>query len=82
MLCCTRITIIMMMMMRSMPAAMRNDGCSRLADTRLVNGRALKAEEAVDQHDRCIPRRPKSKRDGYQYQAISGGAHGSKRVGG
>jgi hypothetical protein len=46
-----------------------------------MNGRALKAEEAaVDQHDRCIPRKPKSKRDGYQ--AISCGAHGSKRIGG
>uniref|UniRef100_A0ACD5VZQ4 Uncharacterized protein n=2 Tax=Avena sativa TaxID=4498 RepID=A0ACD5VZQ4_AVESA len=43
--------------------------------------RALKAEEAMDQHDRCIPRKPKAKKDGYQ--AISCGAHGSiKRTGG
>ncbi|XP_051226909.1 protein SOSEKI 5 isoform X2 [Lolium perenne] len=67
-------------------SAAADDACQDLAVLRRSSSynadRALKAEEAVDQHDRCIPRRPKSKRDGYQYQAISGGAHGSKRVGG
>ncbi|KAM0859965.1 hypothetical protein ACQ4PT_046843 [Festuca glaucescens] len=62
------------------------DACQDLAVLRRSSSynadRALKAEEAVDQHDRCIPRKPRSKRDGYQYQAISGGAHGSKRGGG
>lgn len=38
------------------------------------------AKEAVDLHDRCIPRKPKSKKDGYL--VISGSAHGSKRLGG
>lgn len=47
------------------------------------SGRAAKAEEAVDLHDRCIPRKPKSKKDGYQYQAISCAAHATgKRIGG
>ncbi|XP_047059753.1 protein SOSEKI 4-like [Lolium rigidum] len=64
-------------------SAAADDACQDLAVLRRSSSynadRALKAEEAVDQHDRCIPRRPKSKRDGYQYQAISGGA---KRIGG
>lgn len=49
----------------------------------LMNGRASKVEparEAVDLHDRCIPRKPKSKKDGYQ--VISCSAHGSTRIGG
>ncbi|XP_047060272.1 protein SOSEKI 5-like [Lolium rigidum] len=64
-------------------SAAADDACQDVAVLRRSSSynadRALKAEEAVDQHDRCIPRRPKSKRDGYQYQAISGGA---KRIGG
>uniref|UniRef100_A0ACD5VR89 Uncharacterized protein n=1 Tax=Avena sativa TaxID=4498 RepID=A0ACD5VR89_AVESA len=61
------------------------DACQDLAVLRRSSSynadRALKAEEAVDQHDRCIPRKPKAKKDGYQ--AISCGAHGSsKRTGG
>ncbi|KQK10500.1 protein UPSTREAM OF FLC [Brachypodium distachyon] len=38
------------------------------------------AREAVDLHDRCIPRKPKSKKDGYQ--VISCSAHGGTRIGG
>ncbi|CAM0882905.1 unnamed protein product [Alopecurus aequalis] len=60
------------------------DACQDLAVLRRSSSynadRALKVEEAVDQHDRCIPRKPKGKKDGYQ--AISCSAHGSKRIGG
>lgn len=48
----------------------------------LMHGRMIKVEiakEAVDLHDRCIPRKPKSKKDGYL--VISGSAHVSKRLG-
>lgn len=64
-----------------------DDACQDLAVLRRSSSynadRALKAEEAVvDQHDRCIPRKPKGKKDGYQAISSTSSAHGSKRFGG
>ncbi|VAH65768.1 unnamed protein product [Triticum turgidum subsp. durum] len=42
---------------------------------------AGKAEEAVDLHDRCIPRKPKSKKDGYQVISCTAAHASGKRVG-
>lgn len=60
------------------------DPCQDLAVLRRSSSynadRAAKVEEAVDLHDRCIPRKPKSKKDGYQVISCSA-AHGSKRIG-
>uniref|UniRef100_N1R1D2 SOSEKI DIX-like domain-containing protein n=1 Tax=Aegilops tauschii TaxID=37682 RepID=N1R1D2_AEGTA len=47
-----------------------------------VGGReAQKAEEAVDLHDRCIPRKPKSKKDGYQVISCTAAHASGKRIG-
>ncbi|XP_037407271.1 protein SOSEKI 4-like [Triticum urartu] len=64
------------------PAA---DPCQDLAVLRRSSSdnadRAGKAEEAVDLHDRCIPRKPKSKKDGYQVISCTAAHASGKRVG-
>uniref|UniRef100_A0A453FW54 SOSEKI DIX-like domain-containing protein n=1 Tax=Aegilops tauschii subsp. strangulata TaxID=200361 RepID=A0A453FW54_AEGTS len=64
------------------PAA---DACQDLAVLRRSSSynadRAQKAEEAVDLHDRCIPRKPKSKKDGYQVISCTAAHASGKRIG-
>uniref|UniRef100_A0A453FW52 Uncharacterized protein n=1 Tax=Aegilops tauschii subsp. strangulata TaxID=200361 RepID=A0A453FW52_AEGTS len=47
----------------------------------VMMGGAQKAEEAVDLHDRCIPRKPKSKKDGYQVISCTAAHASGKRIG-